>query len=117
MTAIIKTRKDFRTTGAGRYFYDVGGDYKHPYLRNTASRQIIDDHPIEFDKHGQPTYSILNRIYPDESFLTACETIQQKSVSGRITVVDLYHALKDKSLIPCHSVYANNIERISQSLH
>lgn len=117
LSAIIRARKDYKTTGPGRFYYDVGCDYKHPFLKNSASRQVVDDHPIEFDKHGTMTYSILNRIYPDSSFLSRCETTQEKKIETRITMVDLYHALKDKSLIPCHSVYANNIERISQNLH
>lgn len=117
LTAIIKTRKEFRTTGAGQYFYDVGCDYKHPFLKNTATRQIVDDYPFEFDKNGPKTYSILDRIYPESSFLAACETTQQQPILTRITMVDLYNALKDRNLIPCHSVYANNIERISQNLH
>lgn len=88
---------------------------KHPYARNTVTRQIIDDDPIEIDEEipstnkSQPTNS-------DPEYLTACENYHQSPVRPRIKMIDLFNALQDKNLIPCHKVYSLNIERCSQML-
>lgn len=116
LTAIIKSRKSFRTTNFGRFFYDVGCAYKSPYTRNSATRQVVDDHPFEVDREVSST-SLLHRTNDDSFFLAACENSHQMPVNGRVTMKDLYMALQDKNLIPCHSVFANNIERISQMLN
>lgn len=116
LSAIIKSRKNYRTTNNGRFFYDVGCAYKSPYTKNTATRQIIDDHPFEVDREVAST-SLLHRMNDDSFFLSACENGHQTPVNGRVTMKDLYVALQDRNLIPCHSVYANNIERISQLLN
>lgn len=114
--AIIKSRKQYRTTNCGRFDYDIGCPYKRPYIQNSATRQIIDDHPFEVDREVSST-SLLHRTDDESYFLAACEDNQQTSTNSQITMLDLYNALQDKNLIPCHSVYANNIERISQMLH
>lgn len=116
LTAIIKARKNYRTTGSGRFFYDVGCAYKDPLIKNTATRQIIDDHPFELNREIVLT-NIQRRANDDGIFLTACEDMHQTSINGLITIIDLYNALQDRNLIPCQSIYANNIERITQQLH
>lgn len=116
LTAVIKARKHYRTTNMGRFFYDVGCTYKSPYIRNTVTRQIIDDQPFEVDREVSST-SLLHRTNDDSFFLAACENTQQTPINSRVTMKDLYTALQDKNLIPCQSVYANNIERISQLLN
>lgn len=116
LTAIIKSRKNFRATNNGRFFYDVGCAYKSPYTRNTATRQIIDDHPFEVHREVAST-SVLHRMHDDDFFLAACENGHQTYINNRVTMKDLYIALQDRNLIPCNSVYANNMERISQLLN
>lgn len=96
--------------------YDFGIPLKDPFIRNTASKQIIDDHPFEIDKEISST-NMMRRINDESIFLSACENLYDPPVKGRITVLDLYKALQDRNVIPCHSVYANNIERISQMLN
>lgn len=118
ISACIKSRKNFRTTNYGRFFYDVGHAYKDPTLINTATRQIIDDEPFDIDRE---TSSINEQqdtdCYNHFDYLATCESSQQKIDVDRITMEDLYLTLQDRNLIPCRSVYAINIERISQSLH
>lgn len=116
LTAMIRARKNCRTTNSGRFFYDVGCEYKSPYVRNTATRQIIDDHPFEVDREVAST-SLYHRTNDNLFFLAACENSHETLAKSRVTMKDLYHALQDRNLIPCHSVYANNIERISQLLN
>ncbi|XP_031625307.1 transcriptional adapter 1-like [Contarinia nasturtii] len=115
LTAVIIARKDYRTTGSGGFFYDVGCEYKNPYTQNTATRQTIDDFPFEVDREVSST-SLMHRMNDDSFYLSACETNHQTPVNGRITMKHLHIALQDKNLIPVHSVYANNMERITQLL-
>lgn len=103
-------------TNSGRFFYDVGCEFKNPYIRNTASRQIVDDFPHEIDREVLFSNTI-HRIDDNSFFLSACETNHQQHINGRINMKHLYVALQDKNLIPCHSVYSNNIERITQLLN
>lgn len=115
ISAVIKSRKNFRTTNSGRYFYDVGCAYKDPCVRNTV-RQTTDDEPLDIDR--EITYmSTRPRTNDDSFYLAECESAHQTMDVGRITILDLYLTLKDKNLIPCHSVYANNMERISYMLN
>lgn len=106
---MILNKKHCRITGGGSYFYDIGHTLKDPSIRNTLSRQQIDDAPIDIDKTVAPKN--LNR-----EFLSACEQVYP-TPKRRITILDLYKALRDKNIIPVHSVHAINVERISQMLH
>lgn len=116
ISAVIKSRKNYRTTNAGRYFYDVGCANKDPCVRNTAVRQITDDEPLDIDREVS-SMSTRHRTNDDEYYLAACESSHQTLDVGRISILDLYLTLQDKNLIPCHSVYANNMERISYMLN
>lgn len=116
ISAVIKSRKNFRTTNSGRYYYDVGCPYKDVSLRNTAIRQIIDDEPLEVDREIS-SISTRHRTNDDSVYLAACENVHQTLDVNCINVLDLYHTLQDKNLIPCHSVYTNNMERISHMLN
>lgn len=85
-------------------------------MRNTLSRQQIDNTPVEIDK--AITSTNLNRPPANEEncFLTTCEEIVARP-RRRINIFDLYKALQDRQIIPSHAVHAINIERISQLLH
>lgn len=116
LAAIIKSRKNYRSTNQGNFLYDFGQPLSDPFVRNTTSKRIIDDHPFEIDKEIAST-NMIRRINDESIFLSACENMYDVPVKSRITVLDLYKALQDRNVIPCHSVYANNIERISQMLN
>lgn len=115
LTAIIRLRKHCRMTGNGAFFFDMGTMFKDPYTRNTVTRQITDDEPFEVDKEIAST-NIIRRVN-DSIFLAACEDVHQQPANSRINLLDLYKALQDRNVIPCHSVYSNSIERISQMLN
>lgn len=88
--------------------------HKNIFIRNTASRQVIDDAPMIDKDMAKANLSHHN----NNSFILAeCEANHQTPLCRRITMEDLYKALQDRNLIPCHSVYANNMERISQLLN
>lgn len=112
---MLLKKKHYRVTGGGNYFYDIGHPLKDPTVRNTL-RQQIDDAPIEIDK--AIASSNLNRVQTNDEtiFLTACEDIHHVP-KRRLNILDLYKALQDKQVIPAHSVYATNMERISQMLN
>lgn len=116
ISAVIKSRKNFRTTNSGRYFYDVGCPYKDLALRNTAIRQIIDDEPFDIEREISSTKT-QHATNDDSVYLAACETVHHTLDVNCINVQDLYLTLQDKNLIPCHSVYTNNMERISHMLN
>lgn len=115
ITAIIKSRKNYRTTHAGRYVYDIGTKTEDPFLRNTAARNVTEDNKFELDREIA-SGKLLHRPDHDKPFLGACELPEVQYVN-RITMLDLYQALQDKQLIPVHSIHAINLERISQRLH
>lgn len=116
ISAVIRKRKNSRTTNSGRYFYDVGCSYKDLSLRNTAIRQVIDDEPLEIGREVS-SISTRHRTNDDFSFLAACENVHHTLDVNCINVLDLFLTLQDKNLIPCHSVYTNNMERISHMLN
>lgn len=118
LTAIIRHRKNYRTTAEGRYIYDIGQPFKDPILKNTVSRQIIDEYPIEIDKEVMSTITTNPRRTPEDSIYgTDCDDLQLSATHTRITLIDVYNILQDRNIIPCHSVYALNMERISHMLN
>lgn len=117
LTEVIKSRKNYRKTqNDGGFIYDVGCEYKNPFTRNTATRHIVDDHPFEVDREVAST-SLLHRTNDESFFLAACESGNQTNDNSRITLRDLHLTLQDRNIIPCHSVYANNMERLTQALN
>lgn len=116
ITAIIKNRKHYRVTSGSRYTYDYGAPLKDPMQRNTIARQIVDDYPLEIDKEISST-NTMRRINDDIAFTAACEDAFMEPVSSKIHLIDLYRAMQDRNLIPCHSVHSINIERITHMLN
>uniref|UniRef100_A0A336N175 CSON010563 protein n=1 Tax=Culicoides sonorensis TaxID=179676 RepID=A0A336N175_CULSO len=114
LTSVITKKKHFRATSDTKYMYDVGVPLKNPFARNTVTRQKIDDDPIELDKEIT-SFTLQRRVNEDTLFLAACEE-PNPVTRKRITTIDLYKALMDKNVIPSHSVYSINIEKISSML-
>lgn len=112
LTAVIKTGKDFRSTGAQRFFYDVGCPYADPFLRTSIKRVPIDYKPnIASDLYRKRQYPHRNQMHA-----TACDIGKENDESATIQVRDLYFALKDHNLIPAHSVRAIAMERVASKL-
>ncbi|ETN58037.1 SPT3-associated factor 42 [Anopheles darlingi] len=114
LTATILARKDCRLTGNGTFFYDVGYELKHPFVRNTVTKSKIDDEPMDLDKEIT-TVSYLKPPPGESLFLAGCEQLYPK-VNKKISTYEVYRALQDRNIIPSHSVYSMNIERISSQL-
>ncbi|XP_053669973.1 transcriptional adapter 1-like [Anopheles nili] len=112
LTAIITARKHYRITANGTFFYDVGCEMKHPFVRNTVTKSKIDDEPMELDRE---IVSYLKTPSTDSTFLASCEQLYP-TVSRKINALELYTALQDRNLISSHSVYSMNMERISSQL-
>lgn len=74
LAAIIKKRKHYKTSGEGNFYYDVGAQLRDPSLRNTVTRQKVDDTPLEHDKELN-TANFMRRQNDDIVFLSACEQV------------------------------------------
>lgn len=74
LSAIIKKRKHYKTSGEGNFYYDVGAPLRDPSLRNTVTRQKVDDTPLELDKELN-TANFMRRQNDDVTFLSACEEV------------------------------------------
>ncbi|XP_017860111.1 PREDICTED: transcriptional adapter 1-like isoform X1 [Drosophila arizonae] len=115
IASIIKKRKHYKTTGEGNFFYDVGAQLRDPSLRNTVTRQKVDDTPLEHDKELN-TANFMRRQNDDIVFLSACEQVFpcERTV---ITLKDCQRAFRDRNLIGSHTVYSLNMERLNMMMH
>lgn len=115
ISSIIMKRKHYKVTGEGSYYYDVGAPIKDPFLRNTVTRQKIDDGPLVLDKEiTSPNF--MRRSNDEGIFLSACEEVYPQK-RNLITLKDLQRAFNDKNMIASHAVYSVNRERLTQMLH
>ncbi|TMW47589.1 hypothetical protein DOY81_007334, partial [Sarcophaga bullata] len=74
ISTIIMKKEHYRVTGEGSFYYDVGVTLKDPSLRNTVTRQKLDDAPLELDKEiTSPNF--MRRSNDDVMFLSACEEL------------------------------------------
>ncbi|BFF95760.1 transcriptional adapter 1 [Drosophila madeirensis] len=112
---IIKKRKHYKTSGEGNFYYDVGAPLRDPALRNTVTRQKVDDTPLELDKELN-TANFMRRQNDDVIFLSACEEVEP-SERTLITLKDCQLAFRDRNLIGSHSVYSINMERLNMMMH
>uniref|UniRef100_A0A1Q3F1W9 Putative transcriptional adapter 1 n=1 Tax=Culex tarsalis TaxID=7177 RepID=A0A1Q3F1W9_CULTA len=114
LQAVITKRKHFRTTANGTFSYDVGHQLAHPFVRNTVTKTKIDDEPIELDKEIT-TVCYLKPAPGESSFLASCGE-PYPNQTKKITTYDVYKTLLNRNVIPSHSVYSMNMERISSLL-
>ncbi|XP_055705360.1 transcriptional adapter 1-like [Phlebotomus papatasi] len=113
LSMMFMKKKMFKCS-EGAFFYDVGHPVKDPFVRNTVTRQKIDDRPVDIDREVA-LVNLTRNPADDTVFLTDCGEICPPK-KHRITVQDLYLAFQDRNIIPSHSVYSINAERISNSL-
>ncbi|XP_059607546.1 transcriptional adapter 1-like [Phlebotomus argentipes] len=114
LSSVFMKKKMFKSTSGGAFFYDVGHPVRDPFVRNTVTRQKIDDAPVDIDKEIT-LVNLMRNPTEDSVFLADCGEITPPK-QHRVTVQDLYRALQDRNIIPSHSVYSINAERISNSL-
>ncbi|KAH8248655.1 hypothetical protein KR032_001816 [Drosophila birchii] len=113
LAAIIKKRKHYKTSGEGNFYYDVGAPLRDPSLRNTVTRQKVDDTPLELDKELN---NFMRRQNDDMVFLSACEEVLPSEPTV-ITLKDCQLAFQDRNLIGSHAVYSINMERLNMMMH
>lgn len=115
ISTVIMKKEHYKVTGEGSFYYDVGASLKDPSVRNTVTRQKLDDGPLELDKEiTSPNF--MRRSNDDVTFLSACEEVYPKNTK-EITLKDCQRAFSDHNLIASHSVYAINMERLTQMMH
>lgn len=115
ISTVIVKKEHYKVTGEGSFYYDVGATLKDPSIRNTVTRQKLDDGPLELDKEiTSPNF--MRRSNDDVTFLTACEEVYPKNIK-EITLKDCQRAFSDHNLIASHSVYGINMERLTQMMH
>ncbi|XP_055586587.1 transcriptional adapter 1-like [Uranotaenia lowii] len=114
LTAIILRRKHYRTSSNGTFLYDVGHQLPHPFVRNTVTKQKVDDEPMELDKEIT-TVCYLKPAAGESQFLASCGE-PYPNQKRKITVYDVYKTLLNRNVISSHSVYSMNMERISSLL-
>ncbi|EDW75880.1 uncharacterized protein Dwil_GK14963 [Drosophila willistoni] len=115
LASIIRKRKHYKTSGEGNFYYDVGAPLRDPSLRNTVTRQKVDDTPLELDKELN-TANFMRRQNDDIVFLSACEEVEP-SERTVITLKDCQQAFRDRNLIGSHAVYSINMERLNMMMH
>jgi transcriptional adapter 1 len=95
----IRQRKHYKVTSDKKFYYDIGCQQKDPTLRNSRIK-IEDEVPmIERKTSDEPNY------------VSAYEDYTKSK--RKISLMDIYKTLKDRSVIPSHSVAMMAIERIT----
>lgn len=97
----IRQRKHYRVTSDKKFYFDVGCHLKDPTVRNTITRQKIDQ---EFP-------AIEKKAADDSIYLSAHE--ENSHLRRKISLLDIYKTLRDKNVIPSHSIAMLSIERLT----
>lgn len=97
----IRQRKHYRVTSDKKFYFDVGCELKDPTIRNCITRQKLD---LEY-----PT--IEKKAVDDSIFLSAHEENVHRR--RKISLLDIYKTLRDKNVIPSHSISMLSIERLT----
>lgn len=97
----IRQRKHYRVTSDKKFYYDVGCELRDPTIRNTITRQKIDN--------SLPT--IEKKPADDSVYLSAHEDTTH--LRRRITLMDIYKTLRDKNVVPSHSIAMLTVERLT----
>lgn len=98
----IRQRKHYRITSDKKFYYDVGCEHKNLDARNTLTRQKIDSEI--------PT---IERKTPDDSIYLSAHEENSQLRRKKITLLDIYKTLRDKNVIPSHSISMLSIERLT----
>lgn len=100
----IRQRKHYRMTSDKKFYYDVGCEMKDLNVRSTITRQKIDSEMPTIEKKSAD----------DSIFLSAYE--DSSRLRKKISLMDLYKTLRDKNVIPSHSISMLSIERLTTNL-
>lgn len=97
----IRQRKHYRVTSDKKFYYDVGCELRDPTIRNTITRQKIDNELPTIEK----------KPADDSVYLSAHEDTTH--LRRKITLMDIYKTLKDKNVVPSHSIAMLTVERLT----
>ncbi|XP_042232796.1 transcriptional adapter 1-like isoform X2 [Homarus americanus] len=118
LMAVISRRRGYRIR-EGRFMHSLGTTPPNPWLRNTAglSDWASESLGLPTGEGGEagdrPIWPTVDSAEQNAAHLAACAP-QIDTPLPPITNMDLFEALqKQKSVLPCHSVYALGMERIS----
>lgn len=101
----IRQRRHYKVTSDKKFYYDIGCELKDPTVRNTMSRVKIDDEAPMIER----------KAVDEPNYVTAYEdyAVSRKKIS----LMDIYKTLRDRNVIPCHSVAMMAIERITMMIN
>ncbi|RWS27547.1 hypothetical protein B4U80_09003 [Leptotrombidium deliense] len=121
LTAVLSFKSSYRRRSNGPFKHAIGMPPLNPYLKNTS-------YLVKYPQYSHSTFTDesgehVPMIPPTTDFAEheamaqiACSYRKKQSHNeddNKITLWHLFHALRiNKSVIPSHSVYAINIERI-----
>jgi transcriptional adapter 1 len=97
----IRQRKNYRVTSDKKFYYDIGCEHKSLDIRNTITRQKVDSEIPPVERKAQD----------DSIFLSAHE--ESSYLRRKISLLDIYKTLRDKNVIPSHSISMLSIERLT----
>jgi len=114
VVTIISNRKGYRLRET-KVVQSVGLPTLNPWLHNSWHT-----HDVTTNSHSPHNPIIFQenfRAERDSAVYIACAAAENESLKP-ISVLDVFQTLQmQKSVLPCHSVYAVNLERISQRLY
>lgn len=105
LSSCIRQRKHYRITSNKRFYYDVGCEMKDPTVRNTITRQKLDSEVPTIEK----------KIADDSLYLSAHE--ETSHLRRKISLMDIFKTLRDKNVIPSHSIAMLSIERLTTMIN
>ena len=101
LSSCIRQRKHFRVTSDKKFYFDVGCELRDPTVRNSITRHKVDSEIPAIEK----------KQADDSVFLSAHES--NSHLRRKISLVDIYKTLRDKNVIPSHSISILSIERLT----
>ncbi|CRL06173.1 CLUMA_CG019159, isoform A [Clunio marinus] len=98
----IRQKKHYKVTSDKKFYFDVGCELKDPTIRNTLTRQKIDSEI--------PT---VERKPADDSICLSAHEDSSYNHRRNISLMDVYKTLRDRNVIPSHSIAMLSIERLT----
>lgn len=105
LSSCIRQRKHYRITSNKKFYYDVGCEMKDPTIRNTITRQKLDSEVPTIEK----------KLADDLLYLSAYE--ETTHLRRKISLMDIFKTLRDKNVIPSHSIAMLSIERLTTMIN
>lgn len=121
LMATVSRRRGYRMR-EGRFIHSLGTTPPNPWLRNTASLNDWTNESLGLpmgeggELGDRPIWPTVDSADQNAAHLASC-ALPVENPLPPINCFDLFEALQvQKSVLPCHSVYALGLERISSRL-